>query len=556
MRDEALNTNDYNRKRTWMEDRRSTLRHQMVSFVEGGLLNNKPPTPAITESEAESSQSASEHKEEEKIITKEAVMTNVPTQSKSTARMASASPDGEAQIEYEMELSQDESPIATDGTSIPESSISTTKRTVSSISHLTPLPPVQFISTQENIVFVPRNQRPSKPTQLPNWDVSASLKTLTESAPSDWTKPRKRRGGKRGQKFFVHTGEPEADELFVERSGSGPRSAAEEALMDYLENIRAQSDNDEEDESFLERMLKVVGEVDVDEAMGELSLDEKRSRSVKRKAKPSTGAARFASSEPTTPVRVGTSEDSGLLNLAALSELEEDPTVTPLVRGTKGNDWIVERPDSEEEISAGNSGEEDYWVDEEDEDEDEEGSDFKAKGKSPAIEISDEEQAMIDDEEEEDDDSKDEDEELEEDEDIIANMILDDYDLDDLDLDIDFPSTLFRRSRKSLTRQPDVPALPSNDGEIMAHLQNMWKKDRSKKKARKEERERARLLGLLGNKTKSKCKKTKRGARREELERINALEGMAEINMQKINEDIRAFWEDTEALEYFILRLG
>ena len=126
-------------------------------------------------------------------------------------------------------------------------------------------------------------------------------------------------------------------------------------------------------------------------------------------------------------------------------------------------------------------------------------------------------------------------------------MILDDYDLDDLE----FSVLSTRPGRKSLTRQPNVPALPSDDKDIAAHLQSLWKRDRETKKKKKQDREKARLQGLLGQKSKSRGKRGKRAARREEMERTDELDGESlQVDMRKINEEMRAFWLDDDLTEY------
>lgn len=568
MREEALNTNDNYQKRSWMEDKRSTLRHQNVTFVEGGVLSNKPPTPASTESEAESSQSGSAQGPEEIIMETTAIIPDElealddETFAPSTARMGPSSP-------RPMQLDSEDVAIDTDDSIShlrPPSSISETKHTTTPQPPPTiPLPPIQFISTEENIVFTPRNQRrnpshPKPPQALTNWDVPATFKAMTETSSPNWTKPRKKQNRRKGHKQFAHLAEEEG-EIVLEGGSVRLGSTADDALLDYLENIRAQGESEGEVE-YLERMLMVedgedgmvedVGEV----AMGELSLDGRRSRSVEMRGKSVSGIGRVALSESATPLRVGTPEESGPLNSAVLSEMEEEAGIPRKVRRTKSQGvWIVERVDSEEESSENNTQDEDEWTDEEE---------TIIKGKNMEVSSTESQgETMEDDDEDdesedEDDDDEDEDDEeadLDEDEDIIANMILDDYDLDgldlDLDLDIDLSSTRFRRSKKSITRQPNVPALPSDDDEIIAHLQSLWKQDRLSKKERKQERERARLLGLLGSKPKSKGKKARRAARREELERINALDGAGQFSIQKINDDIRGFWEDEDALEYF-----
>ena len=66
------------------------------------------------------------------------------------------------------------------------------------------------------------------------------------------------------------------------------------------------------------------------------------------------------------------------------------------------------------------------------------------------------------------------------------------------------------RKRRSLRRKTKGPRSPLNlevsDSELESRLQTAWEKDRSKKKARKQEREELRSQGLLGVKTKDKNK--------------------------------------------------
>ena len=68
-----------------------------------------------------------------------------------------------------------------------------------------PLPPVQFISTEENIVFTPRNQRRQlnrPPQTLTNWEIPADFKVMTETSVADWTKPRKKANRRSGHKQY------------------------------------------------------------------------------------------------------------------------------------------------------------------------------------------------------------------------------------------------------------------------------------------------------------------------------------------------------------------
>jgi len=442
-----------------------------------------------------------------------------------------------------------------------------------------PLPPVQFVATEENIVFTPRNQRPQPnrpPAALTNWEVPADFKAMTQSTVPDWTKPRKRPNRQAGHKQF--RGEQDTQDGGIEylspTYGLPMTTTAEDALMDYLENIRAQGELDEEEQVHIDLALaKDEGDV-VSEKLEELSLEEKkRSRSVEMRKPPVEERPlakrwlkkKIALSESATPLRVGSPEGPGPVNSVVShgSEVESDAPgrlVNPVKKtGNEEEDtWILhpssEGSESESSDSDSNTFDARLLKDQPDpiwNTDTEEPTLSKSKDLKSDEEEGDEDEEEEDEEEEDDDDD---DILLAEDEDIIANMFLDDYDLDDLDSQ-QFLSAAHRSTlpKPHHTRQPNVPALPSSNDDIAAHLQEMWKRDRDTKKQRKQDREKARLHGLLGKKglAKSKGKKTRREARREPMGRTDELDGEPlEVDMRKVNDEMRAFWEADDLTEY------
>ena len=557
MKDEALNTNDNYYSRSWMEDKRSTLRHQGITFVQSGELTNKIPTPSTTENEEESSKSNVQQVEETIGIGMEASIINEPSSHDSTARIAE-------NINNEMFINADsvELPHSHTFQSISGSRGSGSEFNVSesasirnvkpSLSSPTiPLPPVQFISTEENIVFTPRNQRrkANRPTQsLTNWDVPADFRSMTDSTAPDWTKPRKKVNRHGGHKQYGHPLDDGTGEIeYVSPVYGLPMTiTAEDALRDYLENIRAQGEISDGDDEYIDHAL---AEDDVGaDALEELSLcdDRRRSRSVETRSVLNrhrlTGprsTARVALSEFATPLRVDSPESLGPFNSAVDSEMDVAERIINCVHpvansGSPDEDdaWILNPTSKAESDSSDN-----------DSDAFEAQPDLLNDLADPAWNSDSDEFAK----QKLDSDSDDDDEDLDEDDDIIANMILDDYDLDDLE----FSAVSTRPGRKSLARQPNVPALPSDKQDIAAHLQSLWKRDRETKKQKKQDREKARLQGLLGQKSKSKGKKAKRAARREEMERTDELDDESlPVDMRKINEEMYAFWLDNDLTEY------
>jgi hypothetical protein len=527
MREEALNTNDNYQHRSWLEDKRSTLRYQPVKFIESGLLSNKLSTPSSTENDVESShENELEVPETDTLIVEETV---ISIQTEQVPSHPSLSMDDVSSTKQDSFQNDTDSISRFHGSDTISDSLSNSKPILSSLA--VPLPPVQFISTEENIVFTPRNQRrqPNAPTtNLSNWEVPATFKAMTESSSPDWTKPRKKQNKRGGHKQFKIVGDEEEEIIeFVSPVLGLPMTVtAEDALRDYLENIRAQGDDS--DEEYIDGVLAEAG---VSDEMEKLTIEERRSRSVEIRGI-DRRIERVALSESATPLRLESPEGRGPVNSVVSHDSEVE------MEGFLDDAWIMNRSsksDSEDGSDAF-QGQEDVVDDPTDpiwNTDSEEPS--KSKGK--------ENQLSSDNEDEEEDDD-DDDVLLDEDEDIIANMLLDDYNLDGLDFDL-LPAHF---SKKSLTRQPNVPTLPSADEDIAEHLQSLWKRDRESKKQRKADREKARLQGLLGNKSKSKGKNAKRSARQQELERTEG-ESLA-IDMRQINEEIRNFWGDDDATEY------
>src|SRR3981189_950071 len=98
MKEEAMNTNDNYLTRAWMADKRSTLRHQPVLFIQAGELSNKNPTPSTSESENESSHSNPPEEEQNVSVFEEsntltATVTDESRSHSSTARLETLSND-------------------------------------------------------------------------------------------------------------------------------------------------------------------------------------------------------------------------------------------------------------------------------------------------------------------------------------------------------------------------------------------------------------------------------------------------------------------------------
>jgi hypothetical protein len=641
MKEEAINTNDNYYARSWLQDKRSTLRLQPVAFVESGELYGNPIEPKKDVDESKETELRETVEMGEETVVETSLTVQVETSHSSTARMGPAAEDcwtkedkpditktaspndskppltsnlksrssarmapADEAPSFNSDKLENKIPSPDDSTppdtwninnqttleSPPESS-STTPPTA-------PLPPIQFLTTEENIVFTPRNARnhPSTPT-LTNWEIHTDPVPMTSPSAPDWQKPTKKRskgGHKRFQRF---AGKNEGNVEFVPAVHELKMSrTAEDALADYLENVRGQEDY-EGDERYIDTVLgtnsadKVAGETgDVVGAMGDMSLDEQPGRSKFVESRDiststlvnSTTVSWIPLSEFKTPLRHGSSEDIAPVALVTHSSESKANRLPPVVsRGNPDDDdtWILNREssDSRSESSENESDAFDnggdllnehvdpIWnndsehprnkgkqkqIDSDDSDSDEDNDDEED------IEIDDDEEVEVDDEDPDFEDDDDDDALLEEDEQIIANMILDDYNLEDLSLSLSQnqypPSTRFRKTSKSLIRQPNVPDLPSDDREIAAHLQSLFAADREKKKSRKQDREKARLAGLLGKKaaTKSQGKKAKRAGRKEEMERIDELEGNLEFDIRKVNDEMRAFWDDDDATEY------
>ena len=352
---------------------------------------------------------------------------------------------------------------------------------------------------------------------------------------------------------------------------------AQDALNDYLENIRAQAeDGSESAEEYLDTVLMEEDESDesdeedededAEKAMQELSLDEKdttRSRSVETRQLRKVFQKKGALSETATPLRIDSPEIGGPVNSVVDSEVDGlnvvEAVETAVDRdedheGVPEDQWIMNKVSSDSDTSDQSELDEEEVLQNEESiwyiDEQGDPSHAVASGN----EIEDEERRLEeaveddgDEDYEDDEDDIDSEDALDEDEEIIRQMTLNDYHLEDLLDGTVILTPPLRKSRKSLTRQPNVPTLPDAEEDIPAYLQEMWKKDRQSKREKKKEREELRVLGLLGNKSKSKGKKAKRAARQEELLRK---ENFLETSLTDINIQIREFWEDDSALEY------
>ena len=575
--------------RAWLEDKRSTLRHQKVAFIQSGTLSNKLPTPSASESDQESSLSNAPVVQETLVSEIEETVTTMPdgpSSHTSTARME--------EIIVKSHNDNNTNPVPATSSSIsisrfqdstsdqaPSDSASILNRTTKPALPIPtiPLPPVQFVATEENIVFTPRNQRRQSNRPRPalsNWEVPADFKAMTQSTAPDWTKPRIRPNRQGGHRQF-------RDELWDSQDGAvieylSPMyglpmtTTAEDALMDYLENIRAQGELREEVGNHIDLALaRDEGEGKEEEdvvsvQLEEMSLEEKkRSRSVEtRKPVQERPLAKrwlkkkMALSESATPLRISSPEAPGPVNSVVSygSEVESDAPVrgvNPLKK--MGNDaeedtWIV-HPSSDGSESESSDNDSDAFDSRLIKDQPD--PIWNTDSKSKVANEEDEKEGEDEDEDEDEDEEEEEDDDdelLAEDEDIIANMFLDDYDLDDLD----FQTLLSQPTKKSHTRQPNVPPLPSADHDIATHLQEMWQRDRENKKQRKQDREKARLQKLLGKKalSKSKGKKARRETRREEMARTDELDGEPmEVDMGKINDEMRTFWEADDLIEYY-----
>src|SRR5579862_280431 len=216
MKEEAINTSDNYQTRAWMADKRSTLRHQAVVFVQSGELSNKMPTPSASESENESSHSNTVPPVRDDSVTvvhrsstTTAVITDESGSHGYTARLETLSNE-------ELFVIDDNRPPVSDISQLPVSD-----RTSHRLSNSTPvldespklaissptipLPPVEFIATEENIVFTPRNQRRQQ-TQpivvLTNWNVPTTFMAKTDTSERDWTSAKKMQGDRNWHKDY------------------------------------------------------------------------------------------------------------------------------------------------------------------------------------------------------------------------------------------------------------------------------------------------------------------------------------------------------------------
>jgi len=525
MKDEARNTGG---RRFWLEDSKNTLRYQGITFVEGGLLNNDPIYPLIESGdEGISSQLPSQPVDDMSLSNSTPTIADTtsivsPTDEKPSISRSSSRPQNLS--------SPPKSPspdlCTSEITSDYESHIKTTSSLLSlsnnHISSTPPLPqapiPVMTATEEEEeeiILFTPRSQRRNKPPpadliQL-HWDSPLPLFTEMPRAAVDWTKPprKKKSRSKRGHRQFKHLVGLEGEDSETLEG----EMIVDEASRDYLQNVMGQEGSDDDDgilEEFdglelregsivadetEEEVMETAGEdeeeedeLEDDDEMEQQEIEQEEAEMMKSAAE---------------DMEISESEDSSSDEYESLEEIEDTVPHKP----TPGT-WLAE---NSEKVDSDDPNWEDDDI------------------PNDAVSSDDASDSSVD---------------LAKDEQKIANMILDDYNLDGLDLST---STSYGRSRKSLTRQGNVPELPDGDDQIVEYLQLMWKRDKESKAQRRQEREQARVRGLLGNKSKSQGKKERQASRREELERNN--EDNETMNIHSIHDEIRKFWEDEDALQ-------
>ena len=571
-----------------MDDKKSTLRYQGITFVEGGILSNKHPTPPASESEDESSHpvesgnvpavvTSNDTEDTENgpqgvdvhVTNVAAVLDPSSFPPKPSVRQP-ADTDESAQDDF-VRPNTDSSISISRPQGTGSSSLSTSHRNVQPSLPTTstiPLPPVQFISSKEDIVFTPRRQRnrSTQPTIQPltNWEVAASIKDITQTA-TDWTKPRKKHNRNGGVRQYRYDSDPERGqvEYLSPVYGLPMTTTAEDALMDYLENVRGQAAESSGDEKYIDKALEHPNIVtnpqpNIVDHISNLSLEDPRpTRSVEIRKKttgplliPST-LARFSLSKSTAPHPINSPESPAPVNSMVASDVDSEKIVNPVVStGDPDEDdpGILNSDPNKDSLASESSGESDI----------EEPQLIPRFRKRDPIDEDANNQGSENDEEEEGEEEEPAEDDFEDEEDfnpsdfaiteedIIENMMLNEYDIDN----IGFPRLPKALAKIAHIHQDDVPPLPQDDADIPSHLQALWQKDRETKKERKKERELARLQGLLGSKSKSSGKKVRQAARREEMVRTEELDGFIEVNMRQINEELRDFWEADDLTEY------
>jgi len=574
-----------------MDDKKSTLRYQGIAFVEGGILTNKLPTPPASESEDESSHPVesgnvsaivtSNETEDAEIetpkvdvpVTKIATVVEVqdPSSFPSTPSVHEpADADESAQADFappHCDSSISISRAQVTGSSLisssPDRHVNPSLPTTSTI----PLPPVQFISSNENIVFTPRSQRnrSAQPTTQPltNWEVPTSIKDITQTA-TDWTKPRKKPNRNGGVRQFRYESDPERGQIeyLSPVYGLPMTTTAEDALMDYLENVRGQAAESSGDEKYIDKALEhptivTTPQSSVVDRIINLSLEDTTpARSVETRKKtagplliPST-LARFSLSKSATPHAVNSPESPAPANPVVVLGVDSEKIVNhvaPVISAgdpDEGDTWILNSDPNKSESSSQSDVEEPQLIgpfrkkDPIDQD-------ANIQGSENGQEENEEEEEPAEDDSDNEEDFSPSDFAMKE-EDVIANMMLDDYNIDN----VGFPQVPKALAKIARIHQGDVPSLPEDDADIPGHLQALWQKDRETKKERKNERQLARLQGLLGSKSKSNGKNVRRAAKQEEMMRTEELDGLVEVNMRQINEELRGFWEADDLTEY------
>jgi len=577
-----------------MDDKKSTLRYQGITFVEGGILSNKLPTPPASESEDESSHAlvsgnvpaidTSNETEDAEIetpgvdvqVTKMATVDEVqdpspfpstpsvhePADADESTHADLARPHTDSSISIPRAQVIGSSPTSSPP-SISNRQVNPSPPTTSTI----PLPPVQFISSNENIVFTPRSQRnrSAQPTtrRLTNWEVPTSIKDINQTA-TDWTKPRKKSNRNGGVRQFRYESDSERGqvEYLSPVYGLPMTTTAEDALMDYLENVRGQAADSSGDEKYIDKALEdtnivTTARLSVVDRISNLSLeDTRRAQSVEPRKKtagplliPST-LARFSLSESARPHAVNSPESPAPANSVVVSDVDSEKIVNrvpPVIStGDTGEDntWILNSDPNKSESSSESDSEEPQLIGRFHK-RDPINEDANNQGSENEQEEDEEEEEPAEDDFDDEEDFNPSDFAITE-EDVIANMMLDEYDIDN----IGFPQVPKPLAKIAHIHQGDVPPLPEDDADIAGHLQALWQKDRETKKERKKERQLARLQGLLGSKSKSNGKNVRQAARREEMMDTEELEGFVEVNMRQINEELRGFWEADDLTEY------
>jgi hypothetical protein len=570
MREEALHTTDKYTARLWLEDKGSALWKRPVLFVEAGVLTNKLFTK---DDESANSSDAMEDLDVEKVTNdfghKDYKITALPpTEAPSpleedSGRVEELLPNELYELPVRINLRHISISYQDGGsiTSSPDSSsIPKGKPIADPVLRYSPLRTQIISQSEENIVFSPRRRgsKPSSATQTPPLSKHDDLQTLPSQSPK---LAQIQNRSMRRERHKLSVTEDDSADFESPLMGSAATVAIDEALQDYMENIRRQEETDgdespldkalRDERSELNKLKNVSEENHAVELMKSLSLEDAPDQA--KLAEPRDILKREPVqkdfSESTSPLGTGITETPGIAALVtgthtnsdilegAVTKDDNASILNTEEKSARSGRASSESSDSDGQESLGDPSDPLWWVD----------TNPTPRAEENELILEEDRKDQDDEEVGSEDEDEDEDEELLEDEAIIANMILDDYDLSDLDLDLIPPPNGFK---KSITRQPNVLPLPSANEDIASHLQTVWQNDRETKKNRKAERERARLLGLLGDKPKGKGKRERREVRQEELLRNLPDEGGLEVDIRKINDEMRAFWEDKSLLEY------